>query len=386
MTDWIVGNPTWDAFVALDDELARIDVVENRVVPQVRIDKVFAKRKAAIERALADPEILRALRAAAVTETRPDARMILEELLRIPLQDSWPDDVEGLLADPRVALHPAEVEVATAFYLATRPADTPIEDLETGPYSGEPLLDPLDQDFRGLHRCGGLPTRVPGIEIPDTVFLLQVDLRTLHAENRWLPAAVAACDGVGLPRDGILQVFHTPRGDSVTDLELPGGGATLVYLPEDRLLGRSTPLNVESDYPVKELVPSFLPTFATTPVTSPESFGSVEALQREADSIATALAGVEVSLDPTAPNAPRWSRLLGLPDLSWGVEDGDREVLDRTLPLESAEDRHVLLLNLASDVDFDGVFGDVGRLEIWIRASDLAAARFDNLASFWKMT
>lgn len=386
MTDWIIGNPTWDAFVELDEELARIDVVENRVVPQARIDKVFAKRQAAIERVLVDPGILRVLRAAAVTETRPDARTILEELLRIPIQDFWPDDVEGLLADPRVALHADEVEVAAAFYLATRSADVPVEDLELGPYSGEPLLDPLDQDFRRLHRCGGVPTRVPGVEIPDTVFLLQVDLRTLHAENSWLPAAVAAGDQVGLPRDGILQVFHTTRGDSVTEAELAGGGVSLVYLPENRLLDRSTPLDVEADYPVRELVPSFLPTFATTPVTSPDGYGSVEALQREADTIATALAGVEVSLDPTAPDAPRWSRLLGLPDLSWGVEDGDRDVLDESLPLRSDEDRHVLLLNLASDADFDRVFGDLGRLEIWIRASDLAAARFVDVVSFLKMT
>lgn len=53
------------------------------------------------------------------------------------------------------------------------------------------------------------------------------------------------------------------------------------------------------------------------------------------------------------------------------------EVLARVLPVEDG-DAHVLVVDLESWTALDGWFGDAGSLEVWMRASDLAARRFEN--------
>ena len=387
MKDWIHENAAWDDFVALDEELAKIDVPDDRRAPQARIDKVFNARQEAKEKVLADPEILATLRSIAREDVSEDEGHILTELLWWPIEELWSEgDEERFLRDTRVGLHPDEVDISSAFYLATHTPLAPADDLEIGPYSGEPLLDPLDQDHRMLHRSGGTPTRIPGVDIPDSVFLLQVDLRSLWADQNWNAQSAALFETSGLPRDGILQLFATTQGDSVTQPKLSGGGAEVIYLPEKKLLERSVDIDLDTDYPVRVITPSCFPTFMATPLASPTGIERIEALQAHADTEAARRAGVDVSMDPLAPNSPEWSRLLGLPHLTWGLEDGDRDVLDDQLPLESDDDRHVLLFNVASEADFNGVFGDEGRLEIWMRASDLAARRFDDVVSFWRMT
>ncbi len=53
------------------------------------------------------------------------------------------------------------------------------------------------------------------------------------------------------------------------------------------------------------------------------------------------------------------------------------EILGEALPLEG-EDRHVLLVDIESWTALNGWFGDAGHLEVWMRASDLAARRFEH--------
>jgi uncharacterized protein YwqG len=44
------------------------------------------------------------------------------------------------------------------------------------------------------------------------------------------------------------------------------------------------------------------------------------------------------------------------------------------------------MLNITGEHSFDSVFGDGGRLEIWIRDTDLRAARFKSVVSFIRST
>jgi len=386
MIDWIAGNPLWDEFRDLDLRLAQIDLGEDSSVPQVRINKVAAARNAAKARVLEDKDLLAALRAAVATESRPYERDLLGELLRLPVEEVWELGIPGLLEDLRVDVHPDEVDVQPAFYITSHDPFYPVDDLEVGPYAPEGLLDPEDQDFRELQRVGGVPTRVPGVDIPDTVFLLQVDLRALRVQHRQIDAAAEVFDSGALPGEGMVQLFHTTRGDSVSEPHRPGGGVTVLYLSEEQLTRRYVEGTEDPDYPVKQVTTTFLPTFAHTPLASPASSVRIEELQQESDTIATMYGGIEVSTDPFAPNAPAWTRVLGLPHYAHGLEDGDRAVLDQQLPLTSPGDRHVLLFNLSSDSEYDQVFGDEGRLEIWLRASDLTKARFDDVVSFWRLT
>lgn len=73
--------------------------------------------------------------------------------------------------------------------------------------------------------------------------------------------------------------------------------------------------------------------------------------------------------------------MFGVPSYDFDLDEGDLDVLYRDLPLATG-DQHVLLLNIAGEHSFDTLFGDSGRLEIWMRDSDLRAARFDNAVSF----
>jgi len=79
---------------------------------------------------------------------------------------------------------------------------------------------------------------------------------------------------------------------------------------------------------------------------------------------------------------PSSSRMLGIEWFDVDDSDETREILVRDLPLGTANDRHILLLDVSSDTVLEGIVGDVGRLEIWIRASDLAASDFSHVVSF----
>ena len=105
------------------------------------------------------------------------------------------------------------------------------------------------------------------------------------------------------------------------------------------------PLGVDTfDYPVSSTSGSLLPTFAPTPAAgSEEALDMILAAQNEADRTA-----------------------------------GER---DKELPLSDSADHHRLLFNLASKRQYDEVFGEEGRLEIWIRRSDLMGKDFEHAVS-----
>jgi hypothetical protein len=274
------------------------------------------------------------------------------------------------------------VDTAAAIYFAGHERQDQAHG-ENSPYNSEQLYERVDEPFRGLSRVGGVPTRVPGRDIPEGVFLIQADLLSLATFFiPWRPFAAAVFADAGLPTEGVLQLFHTTTGDSLLDPHLAGGGARLMYLTEAELWLRE-PLDVDTfDYPVSETSGSLLPTFAPTPAAgSGEALDTVLAAQNEADRTAGQRGGVDVPRY-WFQKAPQWSRMLGLPHHYYGLEDGHRGVLDKEIPLTDNADRHILLFNLASERQYDQVFGDEGRLEIWIRRSDLLKKKFEHVVSF----
>ncbi|CAL4861117.1 hypothetical protein MMM2322_02802 [Microbacterium sp. MM2322] len=303
-----------------------------------------------------------------------DGLDLLDTLLGRPM-DEWEDDA----TDFTQRYGSAGFLIAPAIYFAGVEQQDRAHDGEAGPYTGEYLREPEDQRQRLLHRVGGVPTTVPGVDTPDSVFLMQVDLLCLHDAFSWDESIASFLEDSLLPSGGVLQLFHTTTGDSTTDPFLRGGGAQVLHLPETQLRDRDDPRLEATDYPVSLPSPSVFPTFALASRREADTDLAVS-LQNEADRAAGLRGGVDV---PTHRHqtAPRWSRILGLPDLSYGLDDGDRDVLKKELPL-SGDDRHVLLFNLASDRQFDGVFGDGGRLEVWMRRTDLAEARFSEVVSF----
>jgi len=381
--NWIPGNQLWADFCGAWRAAAAAE--QDFSMPRVRINKLGARADKLRGSISADSHIMAMLAALDVASKTDDELSMLDMFLRVPIQE-WEDDPSSFL--PLVGLTPEEVEVAPAFYFAGISEQDRAHDMEAGPYSGERRYEPINEPQRTLHRVGGVPTRVPGVGVGDEVFLLQVDLLSLATSYfswRERPNARAVFEDAALPSEGVLQVFHTTTGDSVIDPDLPGGGARLIYLSEAELWNRE-PLEVELfDYPVSRPEPSLLPTFTSTPITSDDVSDAVIAMQIQADRTAGGRAGVDVPRF-WFQKAPAWSRMLGGSHLDHQLSVGDLEVLNTALPLIEPDDRHVLLFTLASDQQFDGVFGDEGRLEIWLRRSDIGRRDFSAPVSFLRNT
>jgi hypothetical protein len=73
--------------------------------------------------------------------------------------------------------------------------------------------------------------------------------------------------------------------------------------------------------------------------------------------------------------------LLGFPAPDFSGED-DSALLHQKLPLRGERDRHVLLLNIAEGWTLRDLLGDDGRLEFWMRASDISRSQFDEAVTF----
>lgn len=131
-----------------------------------------------------------------------------------------------------------------------------------------------------------------------------------------------------------------------------------------------------------------LDSFRHASISTEESVQKVIKLQRAADHWARAgeRTGEANEADPFNRVPDPVSRVLGLQHYDFDLEEEDVALLQERLPLQDGKDAHRLLLNIASERSFDGVYGDSGRLEVWMRAGDLTQARFDTVVSFWRST
>ncbi|WP_299040317.1 DUF1963 domain-containing protein [uncultured Pseudokineococcus sp.] len=379
-----VEEPLWQEYL---DALEAVQESDERGDPPARRNKANDRAVEVGERLLAVPGLLERLRALVPSVRDADECEALGGVLDVPVHELWRTP-EALLADPRVDLPPGSVRVAPALYL---PEMREVED-------DEELLDQLHPENlleRGtdLTRLGGPPLRVPGRQTPAEPFLLQVDLAMLTEEARWRSEVADLLASVPLPAEGVLQLFHSTTGDSCTDPELPGGGASVLHLTAEQLRSGAYVEPEAADYPAHVVSASVLPTFAVIDDEDDDDlvgrlFDGVVELQRRSDIIARGGTPSPdyvraARRDPfTAVEAP-CTHLLGVPHHDCVLQPEDRQVLDERLPLQG-EDRHVLLFEVASETVFDTVYGDLGRLQVWVRAEDLAAARFDDVVSIWQ--
>jgi hypothetical protein len=326
-----------------------------------------------------DAELMAELRRTVPTVVEPRDRRLLAQVLLVPLNELAPEPA-AILADPRVALTADQVEIAPAIYLADREWDPRWDSIDDGDgvEPGEP--------FHDLTRMGGLPTAGPWDQ-PDDPFILQIDLSSPAQSDDVRALAAEAL----LPADGLLQLFHTTMGDSRTDPHLAGGGATLLYISEPALTQRHRS-DREELFSGRLIRMRVLPAFRFgTAADSDETFLEVIALQQRADAIARVGTQVDsdaydATLDPFDEIVPGVSRLLGIQHFDSDDSDETRDTLARDLPLVTPDDRHLLLFDISSDTILEDVFGADGRLEIWIRASDVTAQDFSHVVSFIRST
>jgi len=371
-------EPLWQEYL---DVLEAAQETSEQGEAMARQNKASARAYEVGERLLAVPGLLERLRALVPSVRDADELEALGGVLDVPVHELW-QTPEALLADPRVDLPPGSVEVVPALYL---PEMREVED--------EELLDQLHPEnllerSTDLTRLGGPPLRVPGRQAPVEPFLLQVDLAMLTEQARWQPEVADLLASVPLPAEGVLQLFHSTTGDSRTDPEVSGGGASVLYLTAEELRSGAYVELEAADYPAHLVEASVLPTFVVVDDDpTGRLFEGVVELARRSDIIARSGTPSPDYVraerrDPfTAVEAP-CTHLLGAPHHDYVLQPEDRQVLDERLPLQG-EDRHVLLFEVASETVFDTVYGDLGRLQVWMRAGDLAAARFDDLVSIW---
>ncbi|WP_159797039.1 hypothetical protein [Puerhibacterium puerhi] len=323
-------HPAWQRYLALRDRIVEL-APRIHEVPAVRWNALADESTAALATVHADPDLLAALRERVARATDPAELVALHEVLTGAVLEHG-GDVAALRADPRVRDVADELEIEPAVYLAEA-------DHEADPYEAEEVR-PEDEDLRDLSRIGGAPTRTPGARaVPeDAVLLLQVDLGNLASGARHHEELAGVLRRRPLPADGLLQVFHTTLGDSRTDPDRPGGGATLRYLTEADVRRRTAPDLSAPAYPVAQVTATVLPTFRAAPHAGPAALDRVDQLQEEAYGVARSGAFTEEYLrdlerDPFAARAGAVAHLFGLPSPDSDVAAEDRALLHERLPL-----------------------------------------------------
>lgn len=379
-----IEAPAWQKVLDLE---AQKRALGNDIgaIPTGKWNRLMDRLSMAENQAVREADLVDRLRAAVPDITDPIDREFVYQAIA-PLVVWHAEDIETVRDDPRVRLTAEELVGAPALYLAENAAGD-LEDIYS--WDLEDRWEP-DEPFRNLSRIGGAPTQVSDVQPPDDAFLLQIDFRGIPKDQSENPPLLRLLESHGAPADGLLQVFHTTMGDSRTDPGVPGGGATLRYLSEASL-ARRLPVDMDAEcavYPPSRTSVSFGLGFRNGPVSTDRSAETVVDLQRIADIGARGgchTVQYESATDPFSATELPVTRLFGMQSYDFDLPDEDVDLLHRELPL-AADNHHVLLLNITGDHSFDTVFGDGGRLEIWIRDTDLRAARFDSIVSFTRST
>lgn len=177
----------------------------------------------------------------------------------------------------------------------------------------------------------------------------------------------------GLPSSGVLEVFHdlqtygTEPGDRDT-------GAWLVrwVAAPDRSALVDPPVDFgASEMSCQAVIP--LPGF-TLPSAADAAGGPVERFEL------AELLETQLRESWTFQRTAGASRAPGPVTHVYGHSQtgaiNARALLESVLPLTVPDDEHRLILDIESTAVLEGWFGDCGHLEVWMRASDLAARDF----------
>lgn len=367
-----IDNTAWQAFLELNeryrDQLPRI-----HEIPVTQWNRDMDEWTAALEQVRGDRFLMTSLRERARDTSAVEDLALLHTVLGGVVFDHGAD-LEALMTDPRVFAANG-VEVRAALYL-------PEIESEADPYDAEAVED----EWRDLTRVGGSPTAAFFSPPTDRVFLLQIDLRALRRRADDDDEISAVLREHPLPESGLLQIFHTTVGDSRTDPDAPGGVASILHVSEGAVIDSHTTA-IDRLFPTYTADIMVLPTFRHRPDAPDEVADLVEGLQE--DVYRTARNGSyppgydeAFSRDPFAARAGAVTHLFGLQSPDSDLAPEDCELLARELPLTGPSDTHVLLIEVAGDRVFDCGLGEDGRLEIWIRASDLAQHDYSRLVSF----
>ncbi|HMR48579.1 MAG TPA: DUF1963 domain-containing protein [Arachnia sp.] len=353
----------------------RVRELEARPTSPARMNRAVDAYREACAAYRSDRGRLAALRRLPVARSLDaEGEILLQDLLEPPVAELWQTPAL-LFEDNRVDIDPDDVSMNIAVFL--------IEDLFVFPDQ-----DPELPDERYLSHFGGAPLAVPGTPPPPEPLVVQLDLRQLDSS---LDADLRGLLEIEkLPPGGVLQVFADGMSDSWTAPERRGGGVSLRYLTEQEV---AAAVAVEREADVFERV--FVayevgPAFSARPGASSDVIDRVAALEQAAHrAVALSyptreqLERAESAVLAALPSR-RVSFLLGSSPIDYIPEQPDRDLLELRLPLRGPDDGHLLLLSLAGVGALVEVFGigDDGWLQVWMRRSDLAAARFDDIVSF----
>jgi uncharacterized protein YwqG len=239
----------------------------------------------------------------------------------------------------------------------------------------------------GQSRLGGVPDLPHGFVWPENNgrpldFLLQVNLEDIA------PFDAAQV----LPRSGLLSFFYDlenqPWGYDPNDL----GGYRVVYTPAKELVAPQAVPNPEFTLPDRAIAFREGLSFPAFGSLAHEAFNERAGLDdSENDIYAVFVADVARIGDPK-PEGGR-HRMLGHSENVQGDMQLEAQLVmnglycgnstgyedPRRRELEAGAHEWLLLLQLDSDDTAEFMWGDSGMLYYWIRASDLAALKFDNV-------
>ncbi len=181
-----------------------------------------------------------------------------------------------------------------------------------------------------------------------------------------------------LPKTGTLELFHdletygwepdekTVLGWQIRYRDVTQEGLELCYGPED------LDLDLREGYGQLFLPEStiMLPSSLDIADTEPGAFEAAEAAIEQYLNMWQVYSIGEPSNDPS-----RFTHLYGR---SLAGENAIRPTVEEVLTLEKENDKHVLLMELATSGALTGWFGDIHPLEVWMRASDLENLAFEN--------
>ncbi len=382
-----IANEAWRRLVEVDTWWRNLPAVSEDTAQGEWIDRVpvdawtdmLERQATAMNDVRAQPELLSRLRLA-VSETDDPARLaLLYEVLRGAVLDHQTDP-DRIRRDARVPWNDSSMTTRLCVYLSE---DDPIEP----PYPADGI-DPQGDEGRELTRIGGIPTTVPGKSAPaDRHFLLQFDSLVLTQPGVH-EGVVRVRRENPMPRGGVLQLFHTMRGDSLTMPQEVGGGATLLYLPEKDLRHR-LPAEGVNPWPASAATIWVLPSFGVLEGADARATAIVNELQAEADQVACSGRLDEDFLAQFARNAftaqvAPVSRLYPLASPGFELTADESACLHERLPLRTTNDVHVLFMEVTAGRSLRGLLGAGGRLHVWLRRSDAQSRRYSDVVSFLK--
>lgn len=300
------NNSLWRSYLDIDQEIRGL-TPRMHSIPPARWNKLVDQHRAAAVAVREDIQFMNDLRERVDKIDDPQEFALIYEVLTGAVFENR-SDIAAILIDPRVCDVSSQIIARPVVYLREAVGS---ED----PYSAEEE----DDEWRDLSRLGGVPTVTPeSPEVPDDlVFLAQVDCAALRREARHdeaLAEAVPEC----VPRDGLMQLWHTTVGDSHTDPQRAGGGALLRYVDETDVRRRTSPGNIiESAYEAAPVSLVALPGFRTQDDADGRGFERVNLLQEEVYRVArnghySADYKKLFSINPFAATVGAVSRFCGL--------------------------------------------------------------------------